>query len=532
MKRSLKQLLMCALAVPMISACGAEGDAGADTPSQPEPAPQAQPLVAEEPVKVMEVPSDGSRTQLVQAEESFGDPRAELAPGDKLGMILIDRSGSMGTVRTSTSNTRCVDAIRQARIELDKLFDEQGRTHVAVWSFHGATTTKHTKGYVSRATAHAAINSVETLGCTTENTPLADAMCWAIDNLSIQEAGQVTNLYIATDGYENSSNSTPCIKNATGVKLPSGDPLTSGTWQNAVYNQATTKLVKTSTSYWVSATDLEFAPSGQTDFTATATCSGVAACEDKLFSALAAVSGGEYRRAKDNNTAYPCSSSTSCPMPYTGTTGNKYTFSVSGTNNATVNTANQGIYLLAGETLTVGTCGVTGASATGDTSMRLFGLTGTEVAASDDGCGLLSKITYTAPATGTYQVRVGCFANNPCSGTAAYTISGAFNYSAANTSNATVNTTNRPVYLRPGQRIQVGTCTVPGSSGVGDTFLRLFGSTGTQVALNDQACGNLSYISYLVPTTGAGQSEVRAGCFSSLSCSGTVSYLLTDSSVP
>ncbi|WP_164021587.1 hypothetical protein [Pyxidicoccus trucidator] len=165
--------------------------------------------------------------------------------------------------------------------------------------------------------------------------------------------------------------------------------------------------------------------------------------------------------------------------------------------------------------------------------MRLFGLTDTQVAANEDGCGLLSKITYTGPTTGTYQVRTGCFANNPCSGTVAYTISGAFSYTASNTSNATLNTTNRPVYLRPGQRLKVGTCGVPGASGVGDTFLRLYGSTGTQVALNDQDCsGNLSFISYLVPATGAGKSEVRAGCYSSLACSGTVSYVLTDSSVP
>jgi len=531
-KRSLKQWLMCVLAVPMISACGAEGDAPSDTTLPPEAAVQAEPLVAEK--QVVEAPADRPRTptRLVQAENSFGSPGIQTAIGDKLGMVLIDRSGSMKTVRSATGNTRCVDAIRQARIELAALFTDFGRTHVAVWSFHGSIVTKHTLGYVTQATAEAAINAVETAGCTNDNTPLADAMCWAIDDLSSQEPGQSTHLYIATDGYENSS---------TGEcdSTTSGDPLTPGTWQNKVYTRATNKLVKTSTNYFVSATDLEFAPSsGQTDLLAT--CTGTAACEEKLFSMLATMSGGDYRRAKDNNVAYPCSSTASCPAPYNGTTGNKFAFSTSTTNNATTNTVNQGIYLLAGETLTVGTCGVTGATATGDASMRLFGLTGTQVAAADDSCGLHSKITYTAPTTGTYQVRTGCFANNPCSGTVAYTISGAFPpYTATGTNNATVNTVNRSVYLRPGQRIQVGTCGVPGAtaSAPSDTFLRLFGSAGTQVAMNDQGgcggtLGNLSYISYIVPATGAGRSEVRAGCFSSVACGGTVSYLLTDSSVP
>lgn len=523
MKRPLKQLLMCVMAVPMITACGAEQEAEGGAAPQPEAATQAEALVAD---KAEEIPEEGRRaTQLVQAEKSFGSAESHQgALGDKLGMVLIDRSGSMNTVRTVTNNTRCVDAFRQAKIELDALFNVHGRTHVAVWSFAGTTVTKHTIGYVNQATALAAINSAEASGCTNGITPLADAMCWAIDDLSSQEPGQTTNLYIATDGYENSS-TEECAGS-------SGDLTVAGTWQHKVYTKANNKLVKTSTSYWVSSTDLEL-QAGDTQSATLTTCSTTAACEDKLFSSLATMSGGEYRRAKDNNAAYPCASSASCPVPYSGTTGNKFAFSATGTNNATTNTVNQAIYLLAGETLTVGTCGLTGASATGDTNMRLFGLTGAQVAANDDSCGLLSKITYVAPATGTYQVRVGCFANNPCNGTVAYTISGAFNYSAQATNNATVNTTNRNLYLRPGQRLQVGTCGVPGASGVGDTFLRLFGSAGTQVALNDQACGgNLSYLSYIVPPTGAGQSSVRAGCYSSLSCSGTVSYLLTDSSVP
>jgi V8-like Glu-specific endopeptidase len=99
-------------------------------------------------------------------------------------------------------------------------------------------------------------------------------------------------------------------------------------------------------------------------------------------------------------------------------------YSASNTSYANQNTTNWELYVLAGMTLDIGTCGVTGASGWGDTLLRLYGPTGNQVASSDDACGGLSRILYTVPAggSGTYQVRAGCYSNYSCGGTVAWSI--------------------------------------------------------------------------------------------------------------
>ncbi|WP_404370425.1 C-type lectin domain-containing protein [Corallococcus coralloides] len=102
---------------------------------------------------------------------------------------------------------------------------------------------------------------------------------------------------------------------------------------------------------------------------------------------------------------------------------------------------------------------------------------------------------------------------------------GSFDFSATNTSSGTVGTANRGVYLYAGQIFTVATCGVPGASGVGDTYLRVNNPSGQEVAANDDAggaCSTLSNITFLVTTSGT--HTIRAGCYSSGTCSGTVAY--------
>lgn len=102
---------------------------------------------------------------------------------------------------------------------------------------------------------------------------------------------------------------------------------------------------------------------------------------------------------------------------------------------------------------------------------------------------------------------------------------GSFSYGTSNTSNATVNTSNYAVYLFAGQLFTVGTCGVPGSSRSGDTWLRLNNPSGQEIASNDDSggdCGVGSNISIVVPSTGS--YVIRAGCYSSGSCGGTVAF--------
>jgi V8-like Glu-specific endopeptidase len=98
-----------------------------------------------------------------------------------------------------------------------------------------------------------------------------------------------------------------------------------------------------------------------------------------------------------------------------------------------------------------------------------------------------------------------------------------FSYSASNTNSAQQNTTNRTVPLTAGQRITVATCGVTGASFTGDTYLRLASPAGALVAGNDDACGGRGS-SFTYSATASGNFTIRAGCYGSGSCSGTVVY--------
>ncbi len=214
--------------------------------------------------------------------------------------------------------------------------------------------------------------------------------------------------------------------------------------------------------------------------------------------------------------------------------GNSYAYSATNTNSAQQNTVNRTIALTAGQVLTIGTCQVTGSAFTGDTYLRLYGTTATQVASNDDACGGRgSLITYTATATGNYEIRGGCYTTGSCTGTVAWTISAApppptggnYSYSATNTNSAQQNTVNQSVTLAAGQKMTLGTCGMTGSAFTGDTYLRVYSSAGTQVASNDDACGGRgSQLTYTATT--AGTFQIRGGCYSSGSCTGTAVWTI------
>jgi hypothetical protein len=104
--------------------------------------------------------------------------------------------------------------------------------------------------------------------------------------------------------------------------------------------------------------------------------------------------------------------------------GSSFFYSASGTSSATVNTYNHYVYVPAGRILTVGTCGVAGASGTGDTYLRLNNPSGQEIASNDDAgdsCGVLSNFSILTSVSGTYVIRAGCWSSGSCSGTVAFT---------------------------------------------------------------------------------------------------------------
>jgi len=139
-----------------------------------------------------------------------------------------------------------------------------------------------------------------------------------------------------------------------------------------------------------------------------------------------------------------------------------------------------------------------------------------------DACDAELGVTHTPLPDGTTCNGTGACTAGTCVGG---TTSGSFSYSATNTNSAAQNTFNFDIAMVAGQTLSIGTCGVPGASGSGDTYLRLFNPSNVEVASNDDACGVLSFLAFTATTTG--RFQVHAGCFSANSCSGTVAFTLS-----
>jgi trypsin-like peptidase len=227
-----------------------------------------------------------------------------------------------------------------------------------------------------------------------------------------------------------------------------------------------------------------------------------------------------------------CFASNTCGgiVAYTLSNQGLFNYQAVNTSSAQVNTTNVFIPLATGQTINLGTCGFPGATAVGDTFLRLFDPFGNQVALNDDACGGVgSNLSFTATTPGSYQLRAGCFSGSACSGTIFWLTSrndggGSYAFTASNTASATQNTIDQPLSLLAGQTIRFGTCGLAGSSGTGDTFVRLMGPNSEQVTFNDDACGVLSNASFVVPAGSEGSYLIRAGCFSGNSCSGGLAF--------
>jgi hypothetical protein len=120
------------------------------------------------------------------------------------------------------------------------------------------------------------------------------------------------------------------------------------------------------------------------------------------------------------NNAYPfiCERAPSPTVPR-----GSFGYRVSGTDSAQTGTRDVSVYLYAGQLFTVATCGVAGASGSGDTYLRVNNPSGQEIASNDDAsgaCGLSSNLSFIVPTSGTYVIRAGCYGSSACSGTVAY----------------------------------------------------------------------------------------------------------------
>ncbi|AKF85227.1 hypothetical protein MFUL124B02_10615 [Myxococcus fulvus 124B02] len=122
----------------------------------------------------------------------------------------------------------------------------------------------------------------------------------------------------------------------------------------------------------------------------------------------------------------PCSSRHPfvCEKGQEATTSNgSFLYSATNTNSGQQNTVNHSVTLTSGMIFTVATCGVLGASAQGDTLLRLIDPYGVEVAGNDDFggvCGTASSISLRLLSSGSYTIVAGCYGSTSCGGVVSF----------------------------------------------------------------------------------------------------------------
>jgi len=132
---------------------------------------------------------------------------AVTAEAARHAIVLLDRTGSMMRVRSTTGNSRCKDAKFTAIQDVQDFFAASPPgSNLSVWIFNGSTAQALT-GFGNQAAAIAALNTLQDDGCD-DLTPLADAGCSAIDALRNTFPGAVFPdliLAVSSDGGENNS---------------------------------------------------------------------------------------------------------------------------------------------------------------------------------------------------------------------------------------------------------------------------------------------------------------------------------------
>ncbi len=169
-----------------------------------------------------------------QSCASLNPPCSQPGP-DAHMIVLLDRTGSMMTVRSSTGNTRCYDALEQAKQDVVDFFGNNPNRKAAVWTFAGNTYTQLTAGFVDLLDAQTALFSLDGVICTGA-TPLADTLCDAVDFFPGGLAIGDKILSINSDGDENWS-SGACSGPNSNTYPPPGGNYDTGSWQKKAWNK-------------------------------------------------------------------------------------------------------------------------------------------------------------------------------------------------------------------------------------------------------------------------------------------------------
>jgi len=215
-------------------------------------------------------------------------------------VILLDRTGSMKTIRCATGNSRCFDALQAAKMDVSRFFTAHSAgSSLAVWTFANGGPIDLTGGFVTdAATAITMLNSLDGVACG-GLTPLAESICDAVDALaaafpSAPQAARI--LAVSSDGAENFSDMN-CAgpDSAAGMACGEFDP---GSWQQQVCDKIVGNGVA-QIRFWGT-----FGGCGTTRTlgldSETGVLRSVGISDTIFFSALANATGGTFTFFEDN----------------------------------------------------------------------------------------------------------------------------------------------------------------------------------------------------------------------------------------
>jgi len=164
----------------------------------------------------------------------------QVSPNELLALV-IDRTGSMNV---GGPPDRCEAARQRAfmRIEDFSAMHPDGR--VGVWTFSGSSVPALTSGFV---TPDEAIEAVMNMAGCSGSTPLADALCLAIEELvDTRGQGIQGQLDFLTDGEENNSSGV-C---AGPPSLSAMAPYDVGSWHNRAYQAAIDAMIVVNVDFY------------------------------------------------------------------------------------------------------------------------------------------------------------------------------------------------------------------------------------------------------------------------------------------
>jgi hypothetical protein len=162
-------------------------------------------------------------------------PTCGTPSADSAMLLLLDRSESMAVARPG-GTTRCADALTAAKDDVSAFAAGRPARTISVWTFQGDTSTELTAGFVGEAAALAALDTLDGVACT-GTSPLAEAICAAVDAFAPASAATDRVLAISTAGVEDASDGECAGPDSAAGPPPAGnyDP---GSWQAAVYAKA------------------------------------------------------------------------------------------------------------------------------------------------------------------------------------------------------------------------------------------------------------------------------------------------------